>query len=39
MVTKKMQLQIEQRGFFGGKIRQVLPYFDEKKGLEVAIFQ
>jgi hypothetical protein len=31
MVTQKMQLQIEQRVFFGGKNRQVLPYFEEKR--------
>lgn len=30
-MTKKMQLQIEQRVFFGGKNRQILPYFEEKR--------
>lgn len=29
MTTKKKQLQIEQRVFFGGKNRQILPYFEE----------
>jgi hypothetical protein len=38
MVTKKMQLQIEQRVFFGGKNRKFC-HILRKKGLEDAIFQ